>query len=320
MLHPVIGMMSLDDLQLFVAVARARSFVAAARRLVVPTSTVSRRIAALEEALGARLLQRTSRRVGLTDDGARLFERASARVDELVAAVDQTMDREAEPAGRLRVTAPVLTGTHQIAPALFGFAAAHPKIVLELNLTNAVVPLVEAGYHLAFRAGPIRDRELIARKLWSMPQVFAAAPSMIRDHLGGKTRITRAALARVPAIVTRASRWNLVDRNGAIEEIVARDRVTVNDPRVAIAAAVAGLGVVCATLDALAEYGPSLVALTIPGRRPEPRDLFAVYPSRTLVPSRVRAALAWVIAHGRPGGVPPAPVASTAAPLIPRDR
>jgi DNA-binding transcriptional LysR family regulator len=316
MLHPMIGMMSLDDLQLFVSVARARSFVAAARRLAVPTSTLSRRIAALEQALGARLLQRTSRRVGLTDEGARLFERAGAQLDELVATVDQTMDREAEPAGRLRVTAPVLSGTHQIAPALFGFAAAHPRIVLELNLTNVVVPLVEAGYHLAFRAGPIRDRELIARKLWSMPQVFAAAPSLISEQLGGRTRITRAALARVPAIVTRATRWNLVDRNGVIEEIVARDRVTVNDPRVAIAAAVAGLGVVCATLDALAEYGPSLVALIIPGRRPEPRDLFAVYPSRTLLPTRVRAALAWVIAHARPTGVLPAQVASARPRLV----
>lgn len=290
-------MVPLDDIQLFLAVARTRSFVAAARRLAVPTSTLSRRIAALEEALGARLLQRTSRRVGLTEEGARLVERAGAQLDELVAAVDQTIDREVEPAGRLRVTAPVLTGAHRIAPALFAFAAAHPKIVLELDLTNAVVPLVEAGYDLAFRAGPIRDRELIARKLWSLPQQFAAAPAVVRDRLGGKRRITRDALARVPAIVTRANRWNLIDRRGVVEALVTQERVMVNDPRVAIAAAVAGLGVVCATIDAIAAYGPSLVELTVIGRHPEPRDLFAVYPSRTLVPSRVRAALDWVIAR-----------------------
>jgi len=297
MIHPGSGMIPLDDLQLFLAVARTRSFVAAARRLAVPTSTLSRRIAALEDALGARLLQRTSRRVGLTDEGARLAERAGTQLDDLVAVVDQTIDRDVEPAGRLRVTAPVLTGSHRIAPALFGFAAAHPRIVLELNLTNAVVPLVEAGYDLAFRVGPIRDRELIARKLWSLPQKLAAAPSVVRTQLAGKTRITRDALARVPAIVTRASRWNLVDRRGIVEEITARERVMVNDPRLAIAAAVAGLGVVCVTVDALEAYGPSLVELTVTGRRPEPRDLFAVYPSRTLVPTRVRAALAWVAAH-----------------------
>jgi DNA-binding transcriptional LysR family regulator len=290
-------MIALDDLQLFIAVARTRSFVAAARRLGVPTSTLSRRIAALETALGARLLQRTSRRVGLTDEGARLVERAGRQLDDLVAVVDQTIDRDVEPAGRLRVTAPVLTGAHRIAPALFAFATAHPKIVLELNLTNAIVPLVEAGYDLAFRAGPIADRELIARKLWSIPQRFAAAASIVRGALGGKTRISRDALARVPAIVTRASRWHLIDRRGVVEELATHDRVMVNDPRVAIAAAVAGLGVVCATVDALAAYGPSLIELTITGRRPEPRDLFAVYPSRTLVPTRVRAALAWVLEH-----------------------
>ena len=288
-------MIALDDLQLFLAVARTRSFVAAARRLEVPTSTLSRRIAALEVSLGARLLQRTSRRVGLTDEGARLVERAGRQLDDLVAVVDQTIDRDDEPAGRLRVTAPVLTGAHRIAPALFAFAAAHPRIVLELDLTNAVVPLVESGYDLAFRAGPILDRELVARKLWSVPQKFAAAPSVVRGVLGGKTRLGRDALARVPAIVSRAGRWNLVDRRGVVEELAVHERVMINDPRPAIAAAVAGLGVVCTTVDALAAYGPSLVELTITGRQPEPRELFAVYPSRTLVPTRVRAALAWVL-------------------------
>jgi LysR family transcriptional regulator AphB len=290
-------MIALDDLQLFLAVARTRSFVAAARKLSVPTSTLSRRIAALESAMGARLLQRTSRRVGLTAEGTRLVERAGQRLDELVAVVDQTIDRDVEPAGRLRVTAPVLTGSHRIAPALFAFAAAHPKIVLELNLTNAVVPLVEAGYDLAFRAGPVADRELIARKLWSVPMKFCASPAFVRDVLAGKTRIGRDVLAKLPAIATRAHPWNLVDRRGALHEVAPQERVLVNDPRMAIAAAVAGLGVVCTMVDALEAYGPSLVELTITGGRAAPRELFAVYPSRTLVPSRVRAALDWIVAR-----------------------
>jgi DNA-binding transcriptional LysR family regulator len=289
-------MISLDDLRLFLAVARDRNFAAAAKRVGVPTSTLSRRIAALEASVGARLLQRSSRRVGLTDEGARLADRAGLALDELVALVDQAVDRDAEPAGRLRVTAPVLTGAQRLAPALFAFAAAHPKVDLELNLTNAVVPLVEQGYDLAFRAGPVRDRDLIARKLWSSPQAFAAAPSLLRE-LGGRTALTRATLERAPGIYTRKAGWRLLCRDGSSDHVVARRRVVVNDPRVAIGAAVAGLGVVCAPVEALAAYGPELVQLTIVGRRPEPRDIFAVYPSRTLVPARVRAALAWVIAH-----------------------
>src|SRR5262245_28511518 len=112
----MLGMMSLDDVRLFVAVARERSFASAARRIGVPTSTLSRRIAALEDALGVRLLHRTSRSVGLTGDGGRLLARAGGVLDELLAALDRAADREAEPAGRIKITAPVLTGSTRIAP------------------------------------------------------------------------------------------------------------------------------------------------------------------------------------------------------------
>ncbi|HEX8539378.1 MAG TPA: LysR family transcriptional regulator, partial [Cystobacter sp.] len=160
--------MPLEDLRLFAAVARHLSFVEAARKLGVPTSTLSRRVANLEEALGARLLQRTSRRVGLTEEGARLLERAGPLLDALASVLDRTVDREEEPAGRLRVTAPVLTGSQRIAPALFAFAAKHPRISVELTLTNARVSLIEEGYDLAFRIGPIQDAELVARRIWSV--------------------------------------------------------------------------------------------------------------------------------------------------------
>ena len=287
--------MSLDDLHLFVLVARERRFISAARRLGLPASTVSRRLAALEERLGTRLLQRTSRRVGLTDEGARLLERTSAPLDELLAGVGSAIDQDGDPAGRVRVTAPVLLGSHRIAPALFRFAAAYPRIELELNLTNDVVPLVEGGYDLAFRLGPIRERDLVARKLWTMPQSLAASRSFVRERLGGRTRIDRRALAGLPAIGTRASGWRLQRDDGTVEAIEPADRILVNDPRVAIAAALEGLGVICTTDEALASFGPDLVRLSVVGRTPEPRVAYAVYPSRSLVPPRVRAAIAAVM-------------------------
>src|SRR5512142_1266504 len=95
------GMMSLDDLHLFVLVARERRFIAAARRLGLPASTVSRRLALLEERLGTRLLQRTSRRVGLTDEGARLLERVGGPLDELLDGVGSAIDQDGVPAGRV---------------------------------------------------------------------------------------------------------------------------------------------------------------------------------------------------------------------------
>lgn len=291
--------MHLEDLRLFVAVARHLSFVEAARRLGVPTSTLSRRVANLEEAVGARLLQRTSRRVGLTEEGTRLLERSGPLLDELASVLDRTVDREEEPAGRLRVTAPVLTGSQRIAPALFAFAAKHPRISVELTLTNARVSLVEEGYDLAFRIGPIQDAELVARRIWSVPFGLAASPRFVREVLQGRTRLDRDTLASVPAVLSRAGgTWNLRRKDGSLDELRPHERHTVNDPRVAIAAAVEGLGVVCAPLEAFEPQGDKLVRLTVVGRTVEPRELFAVYPSRRLLPRRVRLALDWVRERG----------------------
>jgi DNA-binding transcriptional LysR family regulator len=299
MVHPMDGMMPADDVQLFVMVARHSSFVEAARRTGIPTSTVSRRVARLEEVLGVRLLQRTSRRVGLTQEGARLLERAAPLVEELASVVDAAADRTEEPSGRLRVTAPVMTGAQRIAPALFSFAARYPRITLELTLTNAMLPLVEEGIDLAFRAGPIRDAELVARHLWSVPFALAAAPRLVRERLKGRTRLDRATLESLPAVFSRlGGSWRLLRRDGTAEEVRPRERLTVNDPRLAIMAAVEGLGVVCAPADAVEQQGRALVPLTVEGRTVEARDLYAVYPSRRLLPTRVRLALDWVKTHG----------------------
>ncbi|WP_437563517.1 LysR family transcriptional regulator [Sorangium sp. So ce542] len=299
MLRPMNGMISLEDVRLFAAVAHHLSFVEAARRTGVPTSTVSRRVALLEEALGVRLLQRTSRRVGLTGEGARLLERAGPLLDELGSVLDRLADREDEPAGRLRVTAPVMTGAQRIAPALSAFAARHPRLTVELTLTNAVVPLVEEGVDLAFRAGPVQDAELVARRLWSLPYALAASPRFVQEALRGRTRLARASLGGLPAVLSRAgAAWRLRRRDGSIEEVRPRARFCVNDPRAAIAAAAQGLGVVCAPREVIAQHGEALVELTVTGRTVEPRELFAVYPSRRLLPARVRLALDWVIRHG----------------------
>lgn len=289
-----------ENLRLFVAVARQLSFVEAARRLGIPTSTVSRRVALLEESLGTRLLQRTSRRVGLTLEGARLLERAGPLLDQLGEVLDQTMDREEEPAGRLRMTAPVTSGAQRIAPLLFSFMARHPRVDVELLLTNSKVDLVEEGFDIAFRVGPIRDAELVARRLWSIESVFAASPRFVQDVLKGRTLLTREELQDVPAVLSQPQGvWRLRRRDGRVEEARPRDvRVTVNDPRVALAAAQEGLGVVSGIKEMVEQQGSALVPLTVKGHTLEPRDVFAVYPSRRQLSTRARRVLDWVMKHG----------------------
>ena len=300
--HPSNGTMQLGDVQLFAAVARASSFVGASRTIGVPTSTVSRAVARLEDALATRLLQRTSRSVVLTPEGAWLLERAAPLVEELRDTLDDVKARAGEISGRLRVTAPVLTGSGRIGAALIAYAARHPRLSLELRLTNAVLNLRDEGLDLAFRAGPITDQDVVARKLWSAPFGLAASPQFVRRELGGRKRLAAASVERVPAVVSRPGEvWRFLGPDGAVE-LRPAEHFRANDPRVAVAAARAGLGVVRAPQELIDQEGRALVTLTCELGQLEGRELFAVYPSRRLLPLRVKAAIDWVMHHPQVAG------------------
>jgi len=301
--YPKLETIDLMDVRLFVAVAERASFVGASRKTRVPTSTLSRAVARLEDSLGVRLLHRTSRRVSPTQEGAWLLSRAAPLVAELSDVLADMGERDEEPAGRLRVTAPVVTGSEQIARALTAFAAAHPRVTVELHLTNAVVNLVEAGFDLAFRAGPITDPDLIARQLWTGRFALAAAPAFIKKAFKGQRVISAEKLLAAPAVVTQPGVvWRFVAPQGNVRELVPRESFVVNDPRVAIEAAKAGLGIVRAPRDLIEREKHALVILNCELGEPEGREVFAVYPSRRLVPRRVRAAIDWVLREQRGRG------------------
>lgn len=293
--HPGNGTIDPSDVQLFVAVARAASFVAASRKTGVPTSSVSRAVARLEDALGKRLLHRTSRKVSLTQEGAWLLERAAPLLDELGRALSNLGETEREPSGVLRVTAPVMTGAERIGPALIAFAAAHPRVSLQLRLTNAVLSLHEEGLDLAFRAGPIAETDVVARKLWEEPFVLAATSAFVKKTLRGRREVTAARLAELPAVTAEPGAvWRFRDEQGTSTELKPKTHFSVNDPRVAVQAAKAGLGVVRAPAELVRREGKSLIRLDCELGELEGRALFAVYPSRRLLPLRVRAAIDWV--------------------------
>ncbi len=285
--HPENGMIDLDDLRTFVAVAREGSFVAASRRTGVPTSTVSRSIARLEERLGAKLLYRTSRHVSPTVEGERLLGRVAPLIDSLAAIAEGTRERSAEPVGRLRVTAPVVSGSGWIGKGLIAFAEAHPRVRVELHLTNEVVDLVAEGFDLGFRAGPIEDRGLVARKIVSTSYVLAASPAFVARALGGRTTLTRVDIETLPAVLHReGARWTFVAAEGKTT-IAPHERFVADDPRVAVEAAAQGLGIVRAATSLLP--GRDLVTLTTELGTLAPRAIYAVHPGRA--PRRVRLAI-----------------------------
>lgn len=286
---------ALDDLAVFVAVARHESFIAAARRLAMPTSSVSRAVARLEEELGVQLLRRTSRKVALTDEGRQLMLGAAPHVEGLEEALASTVDRRAELSGVVRVTAPSYTGATRVARALALFAAKHPRVSIELDASNVIHDLLRDGFDFAIRVGEDTSPDFVARRLWQNPFGLFAAPQFVRRELKGRTRLSREQVERGPCVVMRkTSRWRFRDDEERAFDVTPNARFAVNDPRAGVAVAKLGLGVVLAPLDGLAADA-GLVQLTPDFGEPVPIDLFMVYPTRRLLPRRVRMAMDWLV-------------------------
>lgn len=300
---------SLDDLRLFVAIARHQSFARAAAELRTAPSTLSRRLATFEAAIGNRLLQRTSRRVALTAEGEELLERAGPLVEDVLRVAEATLGGARAPRGPVRVTAPVASGAEWVAAALVRLAKQHPELRIELRLTNEVEDLVDARIDVAVRAGPLAPSRFVARRLRTIGYSFYAAPSFVARRLAGATRLDLRALKSTPAVVAReGTSWRLRATGGARRVVSPAVRFVVNDPRVAIAAAADGVGIVCAADEMVARYGSGLVRLGCHGHSIEPRSLFVVTPARKSMPARTRAVVEAIIAAARaPATLPSAP-------------
>lgn len=203
----------LDDMALFAAVAERGGFTRAAETSGVPLATLSRRIAALERRLGTRLLHRTTRRMRLTEAGRDYLEFCRRVVAEAEAAEAALAQKQAQPAGVLRVSAPPLLAEFLLAPALSAFAARYPAIHLDLVLTDRRVDLVEEGFDAVLRVGALPDSTLLTRRLCRIGHSLYASPAYLRSH--GVPR-HMAALARhrrlmfglgVPMPWSRAKKW-----------------------------------------------------------------------------------------------------------------
>lgn len=162
------------NLTLFARVVEAGGFTAAAKSLGIPQTTVSRRVAKLEEDLGVRLLERTTRTVSVTDVGRRIYQNARRVLDEVEGAHAIASTMLGEPTGFIRISAPVVFGQHLLAPAVASYLADHPKVTVQVNLTGRVVDLVEEGYDIAVRVGALQPSALIKRRImWANAGYFA---------------------------------------------------------------------------------------------------------------------------------------------------
>ncbi|WP_322516192.1 LysR family transcriptional regulator [Rhodopseudomonas palustris] len=169
----------LDAMAAFVAVADLRGFAPAARKLGLSPSAVTRLVAALEERVGARLLQRTTRSVALTDIGVRYLERTKRILSDIEEAEASVSAERSKPSGRLVVSAPVGFGRLHIAPLLSDYLKRYPDITGELRLSDLMINLVEDGVDCAVRIGRLADSSLVAKQLGAMRRIVVASPDYL---------------------------------------------------------------------------------------------------------------------------------------------
>ncbi|HSX88424.1 MAG TPA: LysR substrate-binding domain-containing protein [Pseudomonas sp.] len=235
-------MYDLNDLFYFAKVVEAGGFAAAGRLLGIPKSRLSRRIAELENRLGARLLQRTTRKLALTDIGERYLRHCQAMLLEAEQAEETVASLTSEPRGRLRVSAP--GGIALLPELVVSFLAAYPKVQLELIQTNRRVDLLNEGIDVALRVRSAEDEDpsLISRRLLPAQAYLVAAPALLE----GLTIDTLEDLHKLPAMgaleADRKIHLRFQDSGGQVREAILEPRLAIEDFAVRKRAALAGLG------------------------------------------------------------------------------
>lgn len=290
--------------EMFAAVAGKGSFVRAAESLDTSPANVTRYVQELEAHLGARLLNRTSRRLSLTEAGQALHERVRAILDEVSEAEALASSSTLSPRGRLRINAPLSFGFRRLSDLWPQFLARFPEIELEVDLIDRVVDLVEEGYDLAIRISRRGSQALVGRRLATSRNVVCAAPGYIERH--GMPR-TPQDLGRHACIVYSLAAdsdvWNLEDDAGAPHAVKVRAVMRSNNGDTCRAAAVAGLGV---TWQPTFLVGDDLrdgrLVPVLPGFRMVEIDVLAVYPSRRHLSAKVRVMVDFLAEafHGAP--------------------
>ncbi|RAK62302.1 LysR family transcriptional regulator [Phenylobacterium kunshanense] len=279
----------LDEIRAFVAVADARSFTQGARKLDVSGAQVSKLVARLENRLGARLLNRTTRDVSLTDTGQAYLERARELLESFDV-LEASVRDQAGPSGTLKVSAPVSFGKNQLTPALLDFAAGCAAVSLDVSFSDRVVNLVEEGFDVAVRIGHLADSSLVARRLAAVRMVTCAAPAYL-ERAGVPAALED--LGQHEAILDTNARDPTVWRFGPhsdLRDVRVHGRLRFNGAEACVAAAVAGFGVVRTPAFAAAEdLRAGRLVPVLCNFEPELIHVHAVYPHARHLAAKVRA-------------------------------
>jgi DNA-binding transcriptional LysR family regulator len=289
----------LTSMEVFVKAADSGSFAAAASALGLSSQMVGKHVRALEARLGARLLNRTTRRQSLTELGAAFYERCKLVLAEAAAADALAADLRAIPRGRLRVNAPVNFGTYRLVPMLVRYLRQYPEVTVDLTVSDRIVDLVEEGYEAVIRISPLADSTLIARSLVPYRLVACASPAYLAER---GTPVVPADLARHECLGFAywarppADEWQFTGADGA-HSVRVGSRLAINNGQALRAAALEGFGIILLSHELLDDdLATGRLVRILPGYEPPSRPMHILFaPDRKPTP-KLRSFIDFVVA------------------------
>ncbi len=287
-----------SDLRVFVTVVRKGSFSAAATELGMSPAFVSKRIGILEEGLGVRLFERSTRRVVVTDDGEQVYGRAQRILEQLDDMVDQLNERHSEPAGRLRICSSFGFGRKVVAPVIAQLAASYPKLQIRFEVFDRLVDTVAEGFDLDVRIGDDIHPQLVARKLMDNHRILCASPAYLARH-GTPKQLADLAGHQCLAIKERdhpLGTWRLHGRHGE-ETVRVAGSLSTNHGEIALRWAEEGAGIVLRSQWDARAYLESGALVQVLPEYTQPANVWAVYPQRLAGSGRVRVCVEFLRRH-----------------------
>ena len=280
----------IQAMQTFIAVVDEGSFTKAAERLAISPQLVSKYVAQLEQHLGIRILNRTTRRLHLTEAGMQYYQRAQQVLSDIADMESELSDLQTQARGTLRINAPVSFATHHLAPVISQFQLQHPAVHIDLQLNDRKVDIVEEGFDIALRIGRLQDSSLIAKRICPIQMGYFAAPEYLKRQ---GTPQTLQALEQ-----HRFLRYTYLDNisepkipnSGSSLSVELNNSLVSNNGDVLVAAAIEGAGIVLQPTFITAEAVRSGKLCPILSEyRPQPVALYAMYAHRQLLASKVRS-------------------------------
>lgn len=278
--------MNLKEIHVFLMVSTTRSLTQAARRLEMTPMAVSRRLAALEETLGVRLLHRTTRAISLTPEGEAFLPYAHTLAEAEQGALGLFSPQQQGASGLLRITAPSGFGRRTIMPLLPALLTANPALRIDLQLSDEITDIVGLGYDVAIRIAPLRDSNLIARKIADNPRILCAAPSYLERH--NAPRVLQDLAHHACLRLTNVLQWSFLDGEQPTS-ISVEGRFSSSNVEGVRALCTAGMGLAQLTAwDVRDElHRGELVAITLEDVSPQKLAIWALFPSHRYLPTRV---------------------------------